>query len=96
LFVRLSCTDWVPGGVTIEDKVALARRLAATGQVDLIDCSSDGNSPAQDIPSLHPGYQVPFAEAVRRDEGGDSGHGELAASYVRAHPRLKGLFAGRY
>ncbi len=55
LFVRLSCTDWVPGGVTIEDTVALARRLAATGQVDLINCSSAGNSPAQAIPSLHPG-----------------------------------------
>jgi 2,4-dienoyl-CoA reductase-like NADH-dependent reductase (Old Yellow Enzyme family) len=66
LFVRLSCTDWVPGGVTTEDTVALARRLAATGQVDLIDCSTGGNSPAQDIPSLHPGYQVPFAESVRR------------------------------
>src|SRR5664279_2530243 len=48
LFVRLSCTDWVAGGVTIEDTVALARRLAATGQVDLIDCSTGGNSPAQD------------------------------------------------
>jgi 2,4-dienoyl-CoA reductase-like NADH-dependent reductase (Old Yellow Enzyme family) len=56
----------VPGGVTTEDTVALARRLAATGQVDLIDCSTGGNSPAQDIPSLHPGYQVPFAESVRR------------------------------
>jgi 2,4-dienoyl-CoA reductase-like NADH-dependent reductase (Old Yellow Enzyme family) len=66
LFVRLSCTDWVPGGVTLEDTVALARRLAATGQVDLLDCSTGGNSPAQVIPSLHPGYQVPFAEAVRR------------------------------
>ncbi|MDR3534399.1 MAG: hypothetical protein P4L90_28035 [Rhodopila sp.] len=66
LFVQLSCTDWVPGGVAIEDTVALARRLAATGQVDLIDCSTAGNSPTQDIPSLHPGYQAPFAEAVRR------------------------------
>jgi 2,4-dienoyl-CoA reductase-like NADH-dependent reductase (Old Yellow Enzyme family) len=66
LFVRLSCTDWVAGGVTTEDTVALVRRLAATGQVDLIDCSTGGNSPAQVIPSLHPGYQVPFAEAVRR------------------------------
>jgi 2,4-dienoyl-CoA reductase-like NADH-dependent reductase (Old Yellow Enzyme family) len=65
LFVRLSCTEWTPGGVTIEDTVALARRLAATGQVDLIDCSSGGNSATQAIPSLHPGYQVPLAEAVR-------------------------------
>jgi 2,4-dienoyl-CoA reductase-like NADH-dependent reductase (Old Yellow Enzyme family) len=67
LFVRLSCTDWAEGGLTLADTVALARRLAATGQVDLIDCSSGGGSPAQKIPSLHPGYQVPFAEAVRRE-----------------------------
>jgi 2,4-dienoyl-CoA reductase-like NADH-dependent reductase (Old Yellow Enzyme family) len=44
LWVRLSCSDWVPGGLTIEDTVALARKLAATGQVDLIDCSSGGVS----------------------------------------------------
>jgi 2,4-dienoyl-CoA reductase-like NADH-dependent reductase (Old Yellow Enzyme family) len=69
LFVRLSCADWVAGGLTIEDTVALARRLAATGRVDLIDCSSGGVSPAQQIPSLHPGYQIPFAEAVRRGAG---------------------------
>jgi 2,4-dienoyl-CoA reductase-like NADH-dependent reductase (Old Yellow Enzyme family) len=69
LFVRLSSTDWMPGGLTVEDTVALARRLAATGKVDLIDCSSGGVSPAQRIPSLHPGYQVPFAEAVRHGAG---------------------------
>ncbi len=69
LFVRLSCTDWVDGGLTIEDTVTLARALARRGDVDLIDCSSGGVSPAQRIPSLHPGYQVPFAERVRREAG---------------------------
>ena len=69
LWVRLSCTDWVPGGLTIEDTVALATRLAARGDVDLIDCSSGGVSGEQAIPSLHPGYQVPFAEAVKRGAG---------------------------
>jgi 2,4-dienoyl-CoA reductase-like NADH-dependent reductase (Old Yellow Enzyme family) len=69
LWVRLSCTDWVPGGLTIDDTVALCRRLAARGDVDLIDCSSGGVSPDQRIPSLHPGYQVPFAEAVRLGAG---------------------------
>ncbi|WP_428491331.1 NADH:flavin oxidoreductase/NADH oxidase [Rhodopila sp.] len=68
LWVRLSCSDWVAGGLTIEDTVALARRLAATGQVDLIDCSSGGVSHEQTIPS-HPGYQVPFAEAIRHRAG---------------------------
>jgi 2,4-dienoyl-CoA reductase-like NADH-dependent reductase (Old Yellow Enzyme family) len=43
--------------------------LAARGDVDLIDCSSGGISLAQRIPSLHPGYQVPFAEAVKREAG---------------------------
>jgi len=69
LWVRLSCTDWVPGGLTIEDTVAVARKLAATGQVDLIDCSSGGVAADQRIPSLHPGYQVPFADAVRNRAG---------------------------
>ncbi len=68
LWVRLSCSDWVPGGLTIEDTVAVARKLATTGQVDLIDCSSGGVSHEQKIP-LHPGYQVPFADAIRNQAG---------------------------
>lgn len=69
LFVRLSCVDYMEGGLTIEDTVALARRLAARGDVDLIDCSSGGVSPDAKIPSLHPGYQVPFADAVKHGAG---------------------------
>ena len=69
LWVRLSCTDWTPGGLTIEDSIAVSRRLAATGMVDLIDCSSGGVSHEQNIPSLHPGYQVPFADAIRNQAG---------------------------
>lgn len=68
LFVRLSCSDWVPGGLTIEDTVALSKMLAARGDVDLIDCSSGGVSNEQKIP-LYPGYQVPFAEAVKHEAG---------------------------
>ncbi len=69
LFVRLSCTDWMEGGLTIADSVALARWLRQRGDVDLIDCSSGGVLPTVRIPSLHPGYQVPFAEAIRREAG---------------------------
>jgi len=69
LFVRLSCTDWMAGGLTVTDAVEIARRLGARGDVDLIDCSSGGISPDQRIPSLHPGYQVPFAEAVKHGAG---------------------------
>lgn len=64
LTVRLSCTDWVEGGWSIEETVALAGRLKAEG-VDLIDCSTGGNAAHAVVPAAA-GYQVPFAEAVRR------------------------------
>jgi 2,4-dienoyl-CoA reductase-like NADH-dependent reductase (Old Yellow Enzyme family) len=67
LWVRISSTDWIEGGWTIEDSVALAAQLGDHG-VDLIDCSSGGNDPHAKIP-LGPGYQVPFAERVRRETG---------------------------
>lgn len=63
LFVRVSATDWVEGGWTMKDTVKLAKVLLDLG-VDLIDCSSGGNSPTARIP-LEPLYQVPFASAVR-------------------------------
>src|SRR5262245_33435403 len=65
LFVRLSATDWAEGGWDIEQTVELARRLAGHG-VDLIDCSSGGMVPNTPIPAT-PGYQVPFAERIKRD-----------------------------
>ena len=65
LFVRLSATDWADGGWDPESTVELARRLGGHG-VDLIDCSSGGNVHGATIP-IGPGYQVPFAEQVRRD-----------------------------
>jgi 2,4-dienoyl-CoA reductase-like NADH-dependent reductase (Old Yellow Enzyme family) len=67
LWVRISATDWSEGGWTIEDSVALAAQLGDRG-VDLIDCSSGGNVAQAKIP-LGPGYQVPFAERIRRDTG---------------------------
>jgi len=69
LWVRMSCTDYMPGGLTIDDVVMVAKQLAARGDVDLIDCSSGGISNEQKIPSLHPGYQVPFADAVKHGAG---------------------------
>jgi 2,4-dienoyl-CoA reductase-like NADH-dependent reductase (Old Yellow Enzyme family) len=65
LAVRISCTDWVPGGWDIEQSIELARRLKAEG-VDLIDCSSGGTVPDATIP-VGPGYQVPFAERIRKE-----------------------------
>lgn len=67
LAARLSCTDWVEGGWTLDDSIATARLLRAEG-VDLIDCSSGGTSPSAKVPA-GPGYQVPFAEAIRREAG---------------------------
>ncbi len=64
LGVRLSCSDWADGGWTIEESVELSRLLKAAG-VDLVDCSSGGGVPQAKIP-VAPGYQVPFAEAIRR------------------------------
>jgi 2,4-dienoyl-CoA reductase-like NADH-dependent reductase (Old Yellow Enzyme family) len=67
LSVRLSCTDWAPNGWDIEQSIELARRLKGEG-VDLIDCSSGGLVPDARIP-VGPGFQVPFAERIRREAG---------------------------
>ena len=67
LTIRLSCTDWLEGGWTLEETVALATLLKQEG-LDLIDCSSGGTSARAKVP-VGAGYQVPFAEAVRRGAG---------------------------
>ena len=68
LFVRISATDWVDGGGwDLEQSIELARLLKATG-VDLIDTSSGGLVPGAKVP-LSPGYQVPFAGAIREKAG---------------------------
>lgn len=65
LAVRLSASDWIDGGWTIEESVELSRLLRDAG-VDLVDCSSGGAAPGVRIP-LEPGYQVPFAERIRHE-----------------------------
>jgi 2,4-dienoyl-CoA reductase-like NADH-dependent reductase (Old Yellow Enzyme family) len=67
LFVRISSTDWVEGGWAPEDSVELARVLSELG-VDILDCSSGGNVPTATIP-VRPGYQVEFADRIRREAG---------------------------
>lgn len=67
LWMRVSATDWVEGGWDIEQTVELARRAAALG-VDLVDTSSGGLAPLQQIDAV-PGYQVPFAARIRREAG---------------------------
>jgi 2,4-dienoyl-CoA reductase-like NADH-dependent reductase (Old Yellow Enzyme family) len=74
LLVRLSCSDWCEGGWTIEESVELSRRLKAEG-VDLIDCSSGGAVNNAELARRggaypnEPGFQVPFAERIRREAG---------------------------
>jgi 2,4-dienoyl-CoA reductase-like NADH-dependent reductase (Old Yellow Enzyme family) len=82
LFCRVSATDWVEGGWTPEETVELARGLRDRG-VDLIDCSSGGSSPHAKVP-VAPGYQVPFAERVRREAGILSGAVGLITSPEQA------------
>lgn len=64
LAIRVSHTDWVEGGWDTDETVELSRRMRTLG-VDLVDVSSGGLDPRQQIP-MGPGYQVPGAEAVRR------------------------------
>lgn len=67
LFVRISASDWTEGGWTIEESVELAKVLKEK-KVDLIDCSSGGNVPNAKI-TVGPGYQVHFAEAIKKEVG---------------------------
>lgn len=67
LFVRISATDWVKDGWDENDSVKLARILKENG-VDVIDCSTGGNSHEQKIP-VAPLYQVPFSEKIKRESG---------------------------
>jgi len=67
LLVRVSASDWAPGGLTVEEVAGVAALLSGHG-VDLIDVSSGGNAADQQI-SLGPGYQVPFARVIREVSG---------------------------
>jgi 2,4-dienoyl-CoA reductase-like NADH-dependent reductase (Old Yellow Enzyme family) len=65
--VRISTTDWKEGGWDVEQSVELARRFRERG-VDLVDCSS-GGAVADARMTVGPGYQVPFAERIKKEAG---------------------------
>lgn len=67
LFMRISATDWAEGGWSPDESVELARQLRGRG-VDLVDVSSGGQVPNAKIPA-GPGFQVPFAERIRKEAG---------------------------
>src|SRR6266403_1328984 len=82
LFVRISTTDWIDGGWNIDESVKLATQLKQIG-VDLIDCSSGGDVPHAKIP-VGPGYQVAFAERIRREAEIRTGAVGLITSPIQA------------
>jgi 2,4-dienoyl-CoA reductase-like NADH-dependent reductase (Old Yellow Enzyme family) len=65
LFARISATDWVEGGWDLAQSVELCKRLKDIG-VDLVDCSSGGTVPYAVVPA-GPGFQTPFATAIRKE-----------------------------
>ncbi|HEX2972946.1 MAG TPA: NADH:flavin oxidoreductase/NADH oxidase [Tepidisphaeraceae bacterium] len=67
VFVRISATDWADGGWDLQQSIVLSRRFKDMG-IDLIDCSTGGLVPHAKM-SISPGYQVPFAAAIRREVG---------------------------
>ncbi len=87
LFVRISASDWIENGWDIDQSVQLAKRLKDLG-VDLIDCSSGGNVSGARIP-LGPGYQVPFAERIKREADILTGTVGLITSPVQAETIIR-------
>jgi 2,4-dienoyl-CoA reductase-like NADH-dependent reductase (Old Yellow Enzyme family) len=83
LFVRISATDWMKGGWDIDETIELARRLSGLG-VDMIDCSSGGTVPHAPIPTT-PGYQVPFAERIKREAAMTTGAVGLITTPAQAN-----------
>jgi 2,4-dienoyl-CoA reductase-like NADH-dependent reductase (Old Yellow Enzyme family) len=88
VFVRISATDWVPGGWDLEQSIALARILGQRG-VDLVDCSSGGNVAGAQIP-VAPGYQVALADEIRRAAGIATGAVGLITSPAQADAIVRG------
>jgi 2,4-dienoyl-CoA reductase-like NADH-dependent reductase (Old Yellow Enzyme family) len=91
LLVRISATDWADGGWDSDQSVALAGILKFR-DVDLVDCSSGGLVPYAKIP-LAPGFQVPFAERVRREAGIPTGAVGMITEPAQADAIIQNLQA---
>src|SRR4029079_3548635 len=91
LFVSISATDWKAGGWDLDQAVELARRLRTHG-IDLVDCSSGGAVHDQQI-AVGPGYQVPFAERIRRDASVATGAVGLIPQPAQADAIVRGAQA---
>lgn len=86
MFVRISANDYTEGGNTPDDHVYFAKKMKAQG-VDLIDCSSGAVVPAKI--DAFPGYQVPYADQIRREAGIATGALGLILNAVQAEEILK-------
>ncbi|MFR9166990.1 MAG: NADH:flavin oxidoreductase/NADH oxidase [Dysgonomonas sp.] len=98
LWVRISATDWAEGGWTLNDSIALSEILKQKG-VDVVDVSTGGSVPHAKI-TTGPGYQVPFASAIKKDVGITTGTVGLITTALQAENILqKGdadlIFIGR-
>jgi 2,4-dienoyl-CoA reductase-like NADH-dependent reductase (Old Yellow Enzyme family) len=82
VFVRISATDWVEGGWDLTESMKFSGWLQKIG-IDLIDCSSGGLVPGAKIPA-EPGYQVPFAAAIRKKVGIATGAVGLITDPIQA------------
>lgn len=87
LIVRISATDWIDGGWTIEDSLQLARVLKAKG-VHLVDCSTGGNASGAKIP-VGPLYQAPFAARIKKETGMPTGAVGLITTAQEAEELLQ-------
>jgi 2,4-dienoyl-CoA reductase-like NADH-dependent reductase (Old Yellow Enzyme family) len=87
LWVRLSATDWAEGGWDVDEAVRLAGLLRDEG-VDLVDSSSGGVVAHQRVP-VAPGFQVPFAERIRREAGVRTGAVGLITEPAQADAILR-------
>ncbi|BCW19597.1 NADH:flavin oxidoreductase/NADH oxidase [Pseudarthrobacter enclensis] len=82
LLLRISASDWAPGGIGLPESIRLARQAAERG-VDLIDVSSGGAVAHQKI-TVGPGYQTGFAAAIRKEAGVPTGTVGLLTSAGQA------------
>jgi 2,4-dienoyl-CoA reductase-like NADH-dependent reductase (Old Yellow Enzyme family) len=87
LFLRISATDWIEGGWNLDQSIRLGELVGPLG-VDLIDCSSGGLAPGAKIP-IRAGYQVPFADEIRRKTGSLTGAVGLITTAAQADAILR-------
>jgi 2,4-dienoyl-CoA reductase-like NADH-dependent reductase (Old Yellow Enzyme family) len=88
LTVRLSVTDWIEGGVTVEDSIELVRRLKASG-LDLLDVSQGFITPDIWVIPWSPGFMIPIASRIRREAGIPTAVGWLISDPQQAEEAVR-------